>query len=68
MVRTKKTKFLTIDIKVKILWEGHKIGKDFSLFWRLLSNVKTNGRFFQICEAFSENLNFTLYLVTIESF
>ena len=38
------------------------------LFCRLLSNVKINGRLFQICEAFSENLNFTLYLVTIKSF
>ena len=39
-------------IKVKTLWEGHKIGKNLppvltkQLF--LLSSVKTNGRFFQI--------------------
>ena len=43
--------------KVKILWEGHKIWKDFHLFWRLLSNVKTSRRFFfQIFVTFSENL------------
>ena len=50
-------------IKVKTLWEGHKIGKKFppvftkQLF--LLSSVKTSGILFQIFVAFSEKLNFT---------
>ena len=47
--------------KVKTLWEGHKIWKKIShLFWGLLSSVKTNGIFFQIFVAFSENLNFAI--------
>ena len=28
------------------------------LFWNLLNNIKTSGRFLQIWVAFSENLNF----------
>ena len=44
--------------KVKILWEGHKIWKIPHLYWRLLSLVKTSGRFFQFFVFFSENLNF----------
>ena len=36
-----------------------KLKKIFHLFLRLISNVKTSGRFFQIFQAFSENLNFT---------
>ena len=33
-------------VKIKTLWEGHKLWKKiFLLFWHILSNVKTSGRF-----------------------
>ena len=48
--------------KVQILWEGHKIWKNFpSVLTKkllLLSSVKTRRRSFQIFVAFSEKLNF----------
>ena len=50
------------DLKVKILWEGHKIWKNLPLVLTkqlfLLSSVKTSGRFFQNFVAFLEKLNF----------
>ena len=30
------------------------------MFWGLLSNIKTSGRFFQIFVVFLENLNFNM--------
>ena len=48
-------------VKVKTLWEGHKIRKNLPLVLTkqlfLLSSVKISGRFFQIFVAFSEKLN-----------
>ena len=59
--------FPILFMKVKTFWEGHKIWKNFPhvltkrLF--LLSSVKTSGRFFQLCVAFSEKLDFEYYSV-----
>ena len=37
MVRTKKTIFLVIDIKVQVLCEGRKIRKDLKSKWEIVS-------------------------------
>ena len=54
--------------KVQILWEGHKIWKNFPtdltkpLF--LLSSVNTSGRFLKNLVAFTEELNFNWMILT----
>ena len=50
---------LTIHTSHQYLEEMHQFEAIFKMFWRLLSNVKTYGRFFQIFVTFSENLNFS---------
>ena len=46
-------------VKVKILWEGHKIWKNLPpVLTKQLFLLSSSGRFFQIFVAFSEKLDF----------
>jgi hypothetical protein len=47
------------ELKLRHCEKAKKFEKISHLFWPLLSNVKTSGRFFQIFVAFLDNLNFT---------
>ena len=44
--------------KFRYCEKATKFEKTFHIFWRLLSNAKTSGRYLHIFVAFSENLNF----------
>ena len=75
LVQTNVNYFFThsiyfVDVKVKTLWEGHKIWKNLPPFLTKqlfsLSIVKTSGRFFQIFVDFSEKLDFKHILCMVK--